>query len=400
MSVTPSELEGLPPRPMTSRALVALFVIGIAMPCLGTITSVSTGTTVGENRLAAPFPDFAAATPREMPLQIDAWFADHFGFRTPLVSLNSAVQYFVFGVSSSKQVVLGRDGWLFYAADRILASRRGALRFTIDQLVAWQARLEERRDWLARRGIRYLFVIAPEKSSLYAELLPEAPQPTGLTLTDEFVSWMRQHSTVPVLDVRSALLAVKDTDRLYHRTDSHWNEVGSFAAYGAIAAWLQTEFPAVQPLPRSQFDRTVWVTEGGDLAGVLGLVHFLSEERLQLTSRTHLRVEPRQPTALIEARASFTPQVFASANGEIGRAVIVHDSFFDALARPLTTHFRRSVLIQRVFPPEIILDERPDVVIEEMVERCFSRENFLPESELADWRADGEDAKPDAADRR
>jgi hypothetical protein len=373
---------------MTSRALIALFLAGIAVPCVGTVAGIATGTVIGENRYAAPVPDFATATPKEIPRQIDAWFADHFGFRRPLVTLNSAVRYFVFGVSPAPQVVIGRDGWLFYADDRIIPSRYGLVTFTPEQLRAWQARLEERRGWLARHGIRYLFVVAPEKSSVYPERLPGAWQSKGPAMTDQLLAWMREHSTVPVLDLRPPLLAAKSTERVYHLTDSHWNDVGALAAYRAVVGALAAWFPGLEPLDRSRLERTVTVTAGGDLAGILGLVPYLAEERIVLSGPPLARLTDETSTDLMRARAQFMPQAYGSPDGAIARAVVVHDSFFEppVLMRALATHFRRSVFIKRVFPPEIIMDEKPDVVIEEMVERSFSRPGFLPESELADWQ--------------
>jgi hypothetical protein len=57
-------------------------------------------------------------------------------------------------------------------------------------------------------------------------------------------------------------------------------------------------------------------------------------------------------------------------------------------ARSFLTAFPRSPLppptfLHTVFAPEVIAAERPDLVIEEMVERVLSRPGFLPASELA-----------------
>ena len=49
----------------------------------------------------------------------------------------------------------------------------------------------------------------------------------------------------------------------------------------------------------------------------------------------------------------------------------------------LARHFQRSAFLWGTFAPEVIEDEKPDVVVEEMIERVLSRPGFLPESELA-----------------
>jgi hypothetical protein len=371
-------------RRIVDTALVALFLVGIVAPALGTAVGLWTGGLPGENRTMAPPPTLDAG-PRQARRQMDAWFNDHFGFRNPLVELHGRVAYRL-GISTSRDVVLGRDGWLFYATDRILESRRGVLPFTPAELAAWQAKLEERRDWLAARGIRYVFAVAPEKSSLYAEELPDAWQPLGgYTRTDQLLTWMRSRSTVPTLDFRPALAAAKESDRLYHRTDTHWNDAGAFIAYSEVAAWLARQFPAVRPLARDAFDRQVRVGAAGDLAGMLALGTVLTEERIVLAPKEPSPVEPREPTAVMRSRPyrpRHEPKVFACPTGEIPRAVVVHDSFFQAVQPFLARHFRRSTFLRAVVAPEVIEDEKPDVVIEEMIERVLSRPGFLPESEL------------------
>jgi hypothetical protein len=373
-------------RRVADRALVLLFVIGIAAPCLGTLAGLATGGIPGENRTMAPPPKPFERPLKMVPRQIDAWFDDHFGFRNTLLVAHSRIAYAVFGVSSSRDVVLGDDGWLFYAADRLIENRRGLVPFTSEELHGWQARLEERRDWLAARGIRYVFVIAPEKSSVYAEHLPAALQPVReATRADQLVAWMREHSTVEVVDPRADLRAAKATDRLYHRTDTHWNDVGAFTAYHRVAEWLRAQFPAVQPIEVTQLDRQVHVTPGGDLAGMLALMPYFTEERIALAPKTLAPLETLSLTAIMQRRTylpTHEPRIYAFPAGELGRAVVVHDSFFQAVQPFLARHFRRSTFVRWDFAPDIIADERPDVVIEEMIERVLSRPGFLPASEI------------------
>jgi len=373
-------------RRAANAALVVLFAVAIGLPCIATAFGIATGGLVGENHPPAPAPDWSAGIVAVRP-QLAAWFDEHFGFRNLLVRGYGLFAFRVFGVSISRDVVPGRAGWLFYDADRILESRRGLLPFTQDELAAWQTRLEERRDWLAARGIRYVFAVAPEKSSIYAEHLPESLQPIGApTRADQLLLWMRMHSTVPSLDFRPALGAAKSLDRLYHRTDTHWNDAGAFVAYREVETWLRAQFPAFQPLDPALFAREVRTGVAGDLAAMMAIAPFLTEDRIALVPKSPSPVEPAEPSAVMRTRRyppNNDPKVFECPTGELGRAVIVHDSFFLAVQPWLARHFRRSVFLRSVFAPEVILDEKPEVVIEEMIERVLSRPDFLPASELA-----------------
>ena len=63
------------------------------------------------------------------------------------------------------------------------------------------------------------------------------------------------------------------------------------------------------------------------------------------------------------------------------RAVIFRDSFFSRLAPFTSEHFSRAVYLwQNDFDADAVLQERPDVVIQEIVGRHLY--NFIPSPEL------------------
>ncbi len=379
-------------RRIANTALAVLFVVGIALPCVGTFLALDTGGIPGENRAMAPAPTLKGAFKR-LPQRVEAWFNDHFGLRNSLVRAHSRVEYDAFAVSSSSDVVLGKGPWLFYAADRIIECRRGLVPFTEEELRRWQTALEERRDWLASQGIAYVFMIAPEKSSLYAEFLPDRLAVVrNETRLDQLVAWMGAHSTVEVLDLRRSLQRAKAEGRIFHWTDTHWNDAGAFAAYREIAHWLEAKFPGVTPLEASAFDRQVHPGPGADLAGMLGLTGRLREERIVLAPETPLPVKPVAPSPVMLKRTWLMqrgPEVFEREGGAIPGAVVVHDSFFQQVRPFLSSHFGRVAYVWWVFPPEVIADEKPQVVIEEMVERVLSRPGCFPVNEppVAGYRA-------------
>src|SRR5262249_28073941 len=127
----------------------------------------------------------------------------------------------------ARDVVLGRDGWLFYSGEGAgaepFSGPTGS--FTQQELIGYQRLLEQRRDWLAQRGVGYLFVVAPNKQSIYPEYLPPGCNlgPSQHRL-DQFLAHMQQHSTVAVVDLRPALREAKRLAPTYFKTDTHWND--------------------------------------------------------------------------------------------------------------------------------------------------------------------------------
>lgn len=357
------------------RALVALFLLAIMVPGLATLAGVDREIIEGENRRLAPFPAFAfdRATLAAFPDGFTRYFEDHFAFRARLVEWQAAFRLDRLHVSPASTVIRGKDGWLFYADDGSMEDYISAAPLGEAELQVWAKTLQDTQDWLEGQGITYLFTIAPDKYVLYPEMMPDGIHRLHQEWrTDALVRYLAEHSTVHVLDLRPALFAAKAEERIYHRTDTHWNDRGAYAGYAAIMSRLDAMRPGLQPWPRSRFDATAQITGGLDLAGMLGLAHVLTEENLSLT--------PRQPRCarIVEESVPGSKGSAARVATECGtpglpRAVIYRDSFASALVPFMSEHFSRALYLwERDIDPTTITAERPNVVVHEWVGRRLS----------------------------
>lgn len=363
-----------------NRILIAVFVAAIALPGVGTLLHLDREAASGEKRELAPFPSLHPdwASLRSFPDGFARYFEDNFAFRTRLVRWQAAIRLNALHVSPSPAVVAGRNGWLFYADDGALQDYVDEKPFTRDELEAWRLTLQHTQDWLHERGISYLFVIAPDKHVIYPELFPASVHRLhDQSRMDQLVAYLRANSTVNVLDLRPALLNARAHERVYHRTDTHWNDRGAFAGYQEIADRL-----GLHPLPRADFEAEDVKTEGRDLAGMLGLTDVLSEDDLRLAPRRARRaqiVEPAHPNAFYEDARIVTEQTDRS----LPRAVVFRDSFASALIPFLSEHFSRAVYLwQNDFDPEVVEQEHPAMVIQEWVGRHL--DNQWPYDAVAD----------------
>ena len=59
---------------------------------------------------------------------LDRWIERDFGFRAQLISLNAAVRELL-GASAARDVLIGRDGWLFDRGNHSLEQHRGIENF-------------------------------------------------------------------------------------------------------------------------------------------------------------------------------------------------------------------------------------------------------------------------------
>lgn len=365
------EMRPVQLHPWLERLLLAVFLVVLALPPIGTIFGLQRATAAEENRTLAPRPhvDMTWASWRAFPEAFTRYFEDNFAFRPLFVRWQAAVRLNALGVSPSPSVVKGTNGWWFYADDGAMLDYAEAQPFTTPELEVWRRTLQHANDWLRARGIVYLFVLAPDKHQVYPEYMPEAIRRAAYSRMDQLVAYLAAHSTVRVLDLRPALWHAKSTERIYHQTDTHWNDRGAYVAYAEILSSLSASFSGLHPRPKAMFEARHVRAGGFDLARMMGLTGVLEEDNLTLESRRPRAariVEPRTPNRYgIEARLVTTLPDAAQP-----RAVIFRDSFASALIPFLSEHFSRALYLwQYNVDPSVIEHERPDIVIHQVVGR-------------------------------
>lgn len=330
--------------------------------------------TRGENRAPAEFPPwrFSRKPLMNFPRQFEAYFQDHFPFRKALLDLTLAFKSRWLGVSTNDHVIIGLDNWLFVTDLRVGKDADVLRPFTDGELKAWRERLQARHDELARRGIRYLFVVAPDAQTIYPEYLPphlrsRLPERSRL---DQLMEDLQTNTTVATVDLRPALKAAKSREKVYFNSDSHWNGAGAIIAYreivGALAKWM----PSLVPL--SSDDLIVLRGNGpGGLAQGLPnpdsytdtFPEWVIPRQFKASAVTEADKLPRGVTVRYVQKPSNDYRM-------VGRVVVVHDSFGEYLHPLLSQHFQLTDYMQTYsLDQRDVLDLAPDVVIHEIVER-------------------------------
>ena len=369
-------------RPVVRSVLVALFVVAISLPLAANLAGLDGADPGAENRELAAFPrvDGSLASIAALPTAFSNWFDDHFGFRSRLVRWYGESRLFVLHVSPSAAVVQGDHGWFFYADDKAIEDYANAEPMTDAALANWRAAILGARDWLRARQVAYVFTITPDKHAIYGDEMPPTLTRVGdLSRADQLFTALQD--TGLAVDVRGVEFDAKARERVYQRTDTHWNDRGALVAYQQIISAVLARVPATPPAwTRDDFTAADRAIEGLDLAGMMGLTRVLREEDMTLVPR-----RPRRARVIEPAGAQPTDElgriVTEIDDLSLPRAVIFRDSFTSRLVPFLSEHFSRAVYLwQNDFDADVVTKEHPDVVIQQIVGRHLY--NFIPSPEL------------------
>ena len=374
--------DGRPRGLRSNRLLTLLFAMTISLPLAANLAGVDGADPGAENRELAGFPrvDGSLTSIAGLPLACSNWFDDHFGFRSRLVRWYGESRLVVLHASPSAAVVRGEHGWFFYGDDKSVEDFANVEPMTDEALANWRAAILRARDWLGARHIAYVFTIAPDKHVIYAEEMPSTLARVGeRSRADQLFTALQD--TGLAVDVRAVEFEAKARERVYHQTDTHWNDRGALVAYQQIINAVRARVPATPPAwTRDDFTTVDRIVEGMDLAGMMGLTRVLHEIDMTLVPRRARRARVLEP-----AGAKPTDEegrlVTEIDDPSLPRAVIFRDSFTSRLVPFLSEHFSRAVYLwQNDFDADEVTKEHPDIVIQQIVGRHLY--NFIPSPEL------------------
>jgi len=163
----------------------------------------------------------------------------------------------------------GKNDWLFLgnSYDRTVAKLKLAI-------VPSDKEIKDAKEIFAkisRAGAQFntkiVLMVAPDKSSVYPEYLPDELIPSPKKYSSFFLDNLKDLPGLTVYNPTDNLLQLKKTEGiLYWRTDTHWNSKGAFLAYA--------DFLKLFDLPVPQVEFQHGSTHSGDLIKISGLKNF------------------------------------------------------------------------------------------------------------------------------
>lgn len=166
------------------------------------------------------------------PVEFDAYFEDHFGFREEMVTAFHGLTMALFGDTLNEKVIVGKNDMLFYS--ETLDDYLGRNLLSEEEIARIAACLGIEQAWCKARGISFTFSIAPNKNTVYPENMPSRLVPAAGAGNRERLYAALAEAGIETVDFASLLCSHKQDGQLYHDRDTHWNERGALLAYNAI----------------------------------------------------------------------------------------------------------------------------------------------------------------------
>ena len=321
---------------------------------------------------AAPPPSSGALATGGWERDVERQIGDDFPFRRSLIEGYDETKYRWLGDIGGTHVLRGQNGWLFFD-DEERTYDDGSFAPPDAALARIAGLYAGRAQWCARRGIAYVFVLVPNKSTVYARYLPPWARHVEPNAGERLVPMLRSRG-VRVVDPRSALIEASGREDVYQKGDTHWNDAGAYVAYRGIVAALRDAGVRDAVAPGSIATKTEYAV--GDLDRLAGIAPLFrnADLRYDFPERARLVGAPGAADAL---PSGFQQFAYTVDEPGLPAALVFGDSFTVALRRFLAQDFRRTLVMQHEitgvyhFDRAAVERERPRVVVQELVERAL-----------------------------
>ena len=163
--------------------------------------------------------------------EFETYFSEHFAFRQTLVTLDGYFKSKVLGTSSNSDVIVGKDDWLYYGETVNDFLNIGTLSDRgINNI---KNNLEIINDYCNQNNAKFIFTIAPNKNSIYPEYMPSNYSPTENKGNYEKLSESFDDN-FPYCGMKEIILNTNSNIPLYHKKDTHWNNLRAYAGHARI----------------------------------------------------------------------------------------------------------------------------------------------------------------------
>lgn len=226
-----------------------------------------------ENKAEGNFPEMNRENFSTWSKRFEEYLSDNLPFKTQLIELFRRFQYYSGMDFTQSDVIRGKNDMLFYR--KTIENYKGLTRFSEEELEKIKVNLNNFFEQMESRGTQCLLFIAPDKEQVYSDLMPDRIRRISTeSRGDQLLSYLiEENVSFPVLYPKTGLQNYADSIPVYYTTDTHWNDLGGWAAADLIkSAYSDDSENSASP------SYHCYESEGKDLAGMLCLSDIMPED--------------------------------------------------------------------------------------------------------------------------
>lgn len=269
----------------------------------------------------------------------------------------------------------GKESWLFLGNnyDKTVEKLKLINEPNVEDIDKVSEQMDKITSAADKVNTKIVFMLGPNKSSIYPEFLPETLIPSAIKYSGYYLSKLKNNPNLIVYDPTNDLLQAKEKEGLlYWKTDTHWNAKGAYIAFSGLAREISI------PIPNINFQQGPM--HKGDLIGISKLDNYplsSSDNWVVQWDKKPISVEKILPN---EHESAFgSPKKITTTNALVNKSVwVVGDSFSKGLEPYLNATFKDvryighwSEKLDNLSDELAKANKKPDIVIIERVERSF-----------------------------
>jgi peptidoglycan/LPS O-acetylase OafA/YrhL len=150
---------------------------------------------------------------------------------------------------SSLKWYKGKEGWLFLGNDyeNTVAKLRLAIQPSEKEIENNLSQFDAIAKKASNSNTRVALLIGPNKSSVYKEFLPTKMNPSDMRYSTYITNPLSEIANLTVVDPTELIIKSKTEEGiLYWRTNTHWNQKGSYLAFKSLMEKLNLKYPNVE----------------------------------------------------------------------------------------------------------------------------------------------------------
>lgn len=314
-----------------------------------------------ENRELYTKPELSISTITLYPNSYENYFNDHLAFKNEIRKLRSSVNYKLFHVSSNNNVIVGKNGWLFYNSDEAkdgitISALRHINEYDDEQIKQIKDKIITTKNELKKKDIDlYVWVIA-NKEAVYSEYLPKVININRNGPESQIKKLIDNGNEAEIIYTKESLLKGKKKHGTYYKYDTHWNDYGAYLGVSEL-------MDKINPNYQIENIEINYKKYGGDLAR-MNLMHHLKNKEFNNTNFME--------NVKVTCKKKNNMRICNSTGNQDQTIMVVGDSFImrDEAEKYLSKIYQKSIFVHRdVFEKELIEKYNPDIIVYESVER-------------------------------